>query len=568
MRSAPRTGLHPGRDGGPRVVMALVTTDDQLLQARAAFDRSAWGDAYSGLAAVDGRGSLASEDLERLAIAAYLLGQPDESVSAGARAHLTAIREGDIERGVRSAISLGMALMQRGEMAQAGGWLARAARLIEETGYDGVERGRLLIPEALQALMAGEPATAFEIFERVAAIAEAFGDRDLITFGRLGRGQSLIAMSDTSRGVPLLDEAMTSVTAGETSPIVSGIVYCAVIEACHGLFDIRRAQEWTAALSRWWEAQPDLVPFRGNCLVYRAELMRFHGAWEDAADEAQRARDWLSRPPPEPAVGEALYQLGELDRLRGRFESAETAYREGSAWGRRPEPGLALLRLAQGDVAAAAASIRRALSEATDDLVRAGLLEPQVEIALAAGDLAAARDAADRMADLAEVFGAPLLHAMAARSDGAVRLAAGDVDGALAALRVAWHLWRDLDAPYEAARVRSLFGRAYRELGDEDGAMLEFEAARAVFERLGAIPDLDRLARDSDGRAPDRAGGLSPREIEILRLVAAGNTNRAIAAGLSISERTVDRHVSNIFTKLDVSTRAAATAYAYEHNLV
>ncbi len=545
-----------------------MSTDDQLLQARAAYDRSAWTDAYAGLDAADALRPLASEDLERLAVAAQLLGRPDESLAAGARAHLEAIREGEIERGVRCATWLGMALMQRGEMAQAGGWLARSARLIEESGYDGVERGSLLVPHALQALMTGDPAAAFATFEQVAAIADRFGDQDLRTLGRLGRGQSLIAMSDTARGVPLLDEAMTSVTAGETSPIVSGIVYCAVIEACRSLFDLGRAQEWTTALSRWCAAQPDLVPFRGNCLVYRAELMRFHGAWQDAADEAQRARDWLSRPPPEPAVGEALYQLGELDRRRGRFDSAEATYRESSAWGRRPEPGLALLRLAQGDVAAAAASIRRALTEATDDLTRTRLLEPQVEIALAAGDLGTARDATDRLAGLAATIGAPLLYAMAARSDGAVRLATGDVDGALGALRRAWDAWRDLDAPYEAARVRVLVGRAYRQLGDVDGAALEFEAAQQVFERLGAVPDLDRLERSLGEAAPDRVGGLSPREVEILRLVAAGKTNRAIAQELSISERTVDRHVSNIFTKLDVSTRAAATAYAYEHDLV
>ena len=545
-----------------------MTIDDRLLQARESFDRHAWNDAYAGLSAADTGSELASEDLERLAIAAHLGGRPDESTAAGARAHLEAIREGDIERGVRCAIALGMQLLQRGDMAQAGGWLARAGRLIEETGYDGVERGSLLVPQALQALMVGEPASALAIFEEVAAIAERFGDRDLKTLGRLGRGQSLIAMSDTARGVPLLDEAMAAVVAGEISPIVAGIVYCAVIEACQSLFDLRRAQEWTTALNRWCESQPDLVPFRGNCLLYRAELLRFHGAWQDAADEARRARDWLSRPPPDPAVGEALYQLAELDRLRGAFGPAEAAYREASSWGRRPEPGLPLLRLAQGDIDAAAASIRRALTEAPDDLVRARLLEPQVEIALAAGDVAGAQAAADDLGRLAEAFDAPLLRAMAARCDGSVRLAAGEADEALGVLRRAWQAWRDLDAPYEAARVRVLVGRACRELGDMDGAVLEFEAAREVFERLGAAPDLDRVARDSGERVAGPAGGLSPREVEILRLVAAGNTNRAIATGLSISERTVDRHVSNIFTKLDVSTRAAATAYAYEHDLV
>jgi len=543
-------------------------TADPLLEARDAFDRHAWSEAYVGLAAADGRTALASEDLERLAISAQLSGRPDQTIPAGARAHLEAIREGDVERGVRCAISLGLVSMQRGDMAQAGGWLARAARLIEETGYDGVERGRLLIPQGLRSLMSGEPAAAFAIFEQVAAIADRFDDSDLRTLGRLGRGQSLIAMSDTARGVQLLDEAMVAVTTGEISTIVAGIVYCAVIEACHGLFDLRRAQEWTAALDRWCESQPDLVPFRGQCLVYRAELKRFHGAWNEAGDEAQRARDWLSRPPPDPAVGEALYQLAELDRLCGRFDASESAYREASSWGRPPEPGLALLRLAQGDVEAAGASVRRALAEASNDLLRGRLLEPQVEIALAAGDVATARDAAGRLGRLAETLDAPLLRAMATRSDGAVRLADGDVEGALAMLRRAWEAWRDLDAPYEAARVRVTVGRACRELGDEDGAVLEFDAARDVFERLGAAPDLAWLERIAGRRPAVAPGGLSPREVEILRLVAAGMTNRAIAEGLTISERTVDRHVSNIFTKLDVSTRAAATAYAYEHDLL
>ena len=365
---------------------------------------------------------------------------------------------------------------------------------------------------------------------------------------------------------------MTAVIAGEISPIVSGIVYCAVIEACHQLYDLRRAQEWTSALTRWLDSQPDLVPFRGNCLIYRAELMRLHGAWQDATVEAERARVLLSRPPPEPGVGEAIYQLAELDRLRGAFESAESGYREAGSWGRLPEPGHALLRLAQGDVGAASTAIRRAQAEAVDDLVLSRLFEPAVEIALAAGDVVIAREAADRLADLGAQADAPLLRAMALRADGAVRLAEGDVEGALGVLRRAWEAWAALDAPYDAARVRVLTATACATLGDADGAALEADAAREVFERLGATPDLARLdagvGTSADADAAGAPGGLSAREVEVLRLVAAGLTNRAIADALTISERTVDRHVSNIFTKLDVSTRAAATAFAYEHGLV
>jgi DNA-binding CsgD family transcriptional regulator len=548
------------------------STDPALGAGRLAYDRHAWEEAYVSLSAADAMVELGPEDLERMGISAYLTGRPEESVAIGARSHLEAVRSGNVELGIRVAISLGMSLMQRNEMAQAGGWLARAARLIEETDYDGSERGRLLIPEGLRSLMSGDPVTAFATFEQVASIADRFGDRDLAALGRLGRGQSLIAMNETKRGVPLLDEAMTAVIAGEISPIVSGIVYCAVIEACHGLYDLRRAQEWTAALTHWLDSQPDLVPFRGNCLVYRAELLRLHGAWQDAGIEAERARDLFLRPPPEPGVGEAIYELAELDRLRGAFESAEIGYREAGSWGRLPEPGHALLRLAQGDVGAASMAIRRAQAEAVDDLAHSRLLEPAVEIALTAGDVMTARESADRLAAMATHADAPLLRAMALRAEGAVRLAEGDVEGALNVLRRAWEAWAALDAPYDAARVRVLTAAACRRLGDTDGAALETDAARDVFARLGAAPDLARLQADAgmaEGAAGAAApGGLSTREVEVLRLVAAGLTNRAIADALTISERTVDRHVSNIFTKLDVSTRAAATAFAYEHRLV
>jgi len=291
-----------------------------------------------------------------------------------------------------------------------------------------------------------------------------------------------------------------------------------------------------------------------------------HGTWREAAAEAELARDRLVGPPPDPALGDAWYQQAEVARLRGDAELAESAYREASRHGRRPEPGLPLLRLDQGRAGAAVAAIQRALDEIHDPLGRPAVLEGWVEIALATGDRAAARVAADELQEIAEVIGAPILQAIAAGADGAVQLADGNPRGALPGLRRAWTTWSELRAPYAAARVRVLIGVACREVGDEETARLELEAAREAFEALGARPAIDALARIA--RPSVRPGGLSAREVEVLRHIAAGRTNREIAHELGISEKTVARHVSNILTKLDRTSRAAATAYAYEHDLV
>jgi DNA-binding NarL/FixJ family response regulator len=538
-----------------------------LESGREAVARQAWGDAYHDLSAADATERLDVDDLERLALSASMVGRIDDAARAWERAYHGAIDGGQPARAVRHAFHIIMSLGQHGDFAQAGAWHARATGVLDAEGLDVVERGYLIIPEALLALQNGDSATAFGLFERVAELARRFGDHDLATYGRLGRGQSLVSMGDVARGVAFLDEAMLAVTAGEVSPITVGTVYCAAIEAFGEVFDLRRAQEWTAALSAWCDAQPGLVPFRGRCLVYRTEIMEFHGLWGDADREARRAQAWLAGPPVEPAIGEAHYRRAELHRLRGKPADAEREYREASQWGRRPDPGLALLRLASGDGIAAAASIRRALDE-TAGMARARLLAPFIEIMLAVGDVAAARSATAELAALAARSGAALLLALAARAEGEVRLAEGDAREALTALRQAAARWQELDSPYESARVRVGIGRACRVLGDGDAAQLEFDAARRVFAALGAMPDLGRLERLAGEGAADRPGGLTGREIEILQLLATGRTNRAIAAGLTISERTVDRHVSNIYTKLDVSTRAGATAWAYEHDLV
>lgn len=536
-----------------------------LDRGRRAFDNQAWGSAYTDLLAADSEAALGPQDLDRLALAAYLTGRDVECGELWARAFNEYQRVGDAPRAARSAFWLALGLMFQGEMARAGGWLMRAQRLLDDAGTDCAEQGLLLLPPALGHLGQGDGPAAFAAFSQMAEIGERFGDPDVTAFGRLGRGQALIAQGDTAAGVALLDETMVDVTAGRPSPIVVGIAYCAVILELNAIFDVGRAQEWTVALSRWCESQPDLVPYRGQCLVHRAEIMQLRGDWSNAVEEARRACERLAG---KPAAGDAHYQHAELLRLRGELAEAEDGYRASSRCGRDPQPGLALLRLAQGHTDAAAGTIRRVVGAAQGSVNRARMLGAFVEIMLAADDLTAARQASDELTAIAREIDAPLLHAVSAHAAGAVLLAGGNAGDACTALRRALGQWRELGVPYEAARARVLIGLACRAVGDDDTAEMELDAARSVFERLGAATDLARardLSRTAGARPP---GGLSGREAEVLALLATGRTNREIAEALFISEHTVRRHLQNIFTKLGVSTRAAATAFAFQHDLV
>jgi tetratricopeptide (TPR) repeat protein len=353
-----------------------MTTADHIAEGRAAFARRAWTAAYDAYRANGVDATLEHDDLERLGIAAQLIGHDDVAEAAWGRAHRAAMSGGDDLAAARDALRIGMMLVNRGEMARGGTWLGRATRLVDASGVDCVERGFVLVPQGIQQLDSGEPEAAFATFERIAGIGKRFGNADLGALGGLGRGRASIDLGDIATGVALLDEAMLVVTTGDVSPIIVGSVYCASVDAFWAIFDLRRAQEWTEALAAWCEDQPDLVPFRGRCLVFRAELKQLHGDWVEAFDDATRAQEWLSRPPPEPAVGEAFYEQAELHRLRGEFAKADAAYREAMHWGRRPEPGLALLRLAQGQRDGAHAMIRRAIDEASDEIARARLLAP------------------------------------------------------------------------------------------------------------------------------------------------------------------------------------------------
>jgi DNA-binding CsgD family transcriptional regulator len=521
-------------------------TDDALARAREAYEGRAWGDAYCRLAAAGERDALGAEELELLGTAAYLTGRVEAAVDAWERAHRAFAARGEAGRAVRCAFWLVLTFAQRGEQARAGGWLGRAQGMLEAARLDCVEQGYLRVPVALQALQGGDLAAACAGFSEIVETAGRFGDPGLTALGRLGCGQALV-------------------TAGEVPPILAGTIYCGVIIACQQAFDLRRAQEWTVALSRWCAAQPDLRPYRGQCLVHRSEIMQLRGDWTDAMAEVRQACEHLADPPGDPVLGMALYQQAELLRLRGELARAEQAYRRASRSDHPAQPGLALLRLAQGRVDDARAAIRRVAGETQDAAGRARVLAAYVEIALAAGDTGAARTAAGELETIAAGFGTPYLRAVAGYARGSVLLA-GDPAAACAVLRRSWRAWQELDAPYEAARVRLQMARACRQLGDHDTAEIELDAARRVFTQLGAIPALEQARRLAGPTPPSAPAGLTARQAEVLRL-ASGATNREIAGTLVISEKTVARHTANIFAKLGVSSRAAATAYACRHGL-
>jgi ATP/maltotriose-dependent transcriptional regulator MalT len=499
------------------------------------------------------------DDLERHAIASFLRGREDESARSWERAYVAYTRAERPECAGRAAFWIGLLLLLRGESARAGGWLARAERSLESVGEECAAHGLVLIPTFLEHL-GSDPSYAAALAEEMIAIAQRCDDADLLALGVLCHGEAMVATGDVDRGLRLLDEAMLAATSDELSPLCTGIIYCAVIEICMDALDVARAAEWTDAFDRWCSTRPDLVPFRGECLVHRAQVLQSHGAWREALDETTRARERLAEPV-HPGLGLACYQEGELRRLRGEFDEAGRAYAAAAEQGRDPAPGSALLQLATGDVTGSRASIARMLAE-THGTTRSALLAASVEIALAASDVAGARVALDELAERARSARIPAADAAAAYATGTVLLAEGDVAAALVELREASTIWHELGMPYEVARARVQIATACREVADEDAARRELDAARTEFARLGAAPELAHLAE------PVTAGGLTNRECEVLKLVARGMTNREIADDLSISEHTVARHLQNLFAKVQVSSRAAATAYAYEHGLV
>ena len=544
-----------------------VMAASELARGRQAYAENAWSQAFKSLMRCDQEQTLSAQDLELLARAAYMLGRDEEYTHSLERAFHAYLDAGDVASAARCTWWIGHGHLFRGEPAPARGWFARGQRLLERTG-DCVARGYLSIPVVFDHSSRRDYIAAHAVAVEIAEIAERFSDPDLGSIALMEQASALLRQGRRDEGLRLVDETMIAVSAGELSPMVAGIVYCNTIAFCRDLFELRAAREWTSVLTDWCARQPEMLAHQGVCLVHRAELMTLAGAWPAALEEARRAAERFSQGVlNRRALGEAAYREGELHRLRGEIAAAKKSYEEATRRGREPQPGLALLHVRQGKKVAAAAAVRRALSEADAWNGRAPLLPVQVEIELGIGGLELARAASKELDELARDHPSELLFAMAAHAAGAVALADGDAERGLLPLRQALHSWQELEAPYEAARTRVLLSEAFRALNDPESAALELAAARDAFVRLDARPDLARVDVLA-GRIRTDGHGLTAREVQVLRLVAAGKSNREIASALVISDRTVARHVQNIFAKLGVSSRAAASVLAVEQELL
>ncbi|NEW40078.1 response regulator transcription factor [Nocardia cyriacigeorgica] len=536
---------------------------DSLRQAREAYERREWVAAFEALSESDAD-ALRGDDFARLATAAYLTGHTNDSIQAMQRAYQLQLDDGNRLAAVRCAFWLAQTLLMAGESAVSGGWVGRARRLLDQVPGDVVERGYILVAVMLRHVFAGEFPAAAECAENVTDYGRRFDAPELTAMGLSAHGRLALYTGRVREGLALMDEAMACIAAGGVSTMFAGHIYCTMIEGCQEISDLGRAEQWTVALTNWCADQPGLVLFTGQCAVHRGQLMRLHGAYDAALEEFGLAvRRYLVAQSPA-AAGLALAERGDVLRIRGAFDEADDAYTGATDYGHEPQPGLALLWSIRGRTSAALAAVRRLVAEAADPVHRCQRLPAAIDILLAAGETEEAAALSAELAEIAASFGCAPLRAMAARATGCVATARADCAVAVPQLRHAVRIWSELGAPYETARCRVDIGRALRALGDEDSARSEFAAARRVFAELGAAPAEREVSALLTPRAP---GGLSARELEVLRLVAAGRSNPEIASALVLSEKTVARHLSNIFTKLDVTSRTAAAAFAYEHGL-
>ena len=535
---------------------------DELIAGREAFRRHEWKAARDRLSSPD-LAELNPADLRSLATASFLIGDVETAIRSLQRAFQVHVDGGEQLAAARDALTATMMLSFSGNDSAARGWLSRAARLLESE-EDVAEQGYLQMWAMFEKVFSGQIQAGLDLAMQVADAGRRHGEPDLVSMGLVCHGRMLIYQGRVPEGLGLLDEAMVSVAAGEVSAIMAGRVYCTMIDACQEIDDFRRMTDWTRMLTAWCDQQPDLVPYTGQCAVHRAQIMRMHGAWSDALEELELAQARYEAEGLASAVGEVFYQRGEVLRLQGAADAAAAAFEAADVNGHDPQPGLTLLSLSQGRVDAAVAVVRRMLEEVPDPVHRSRMLPAAIEVLVAGGDLDAAAAAADELGQIASGFGLVPLSASAAYAKGTVALARSDPKSALPDLRLAWRTWLDFGARYHAAWARARIGQSFRVMGDEDSARAELAVAGRTFEELGAVPALQEVQRLLGGGRPD---GLTARELEVLRLVAAGRTNPQIASELFLSEKTVARHLSNIFGKTNVKSRTEAAAYAFQHQL-
>lgn len=545
--------------------------------AREAASRLDWGNAYEILSRIDQVSGLAAGDLELLATSAFLTGQREESRSARMRAYHVYVQQGEARRAARCAMRIGLDRISTSEITQAGGclpasmsgctaWVVRAwTHLAGEE--ESPEHGFLLIPEAYEQLaIGGDFDSAALSAARAIEIGRRHDEPDLVAFALVIEGRALVRSARVEEGTERLQQATSEAVSGRVSAPIAGIVLSSAVETAGEVFDVERLEEWVDLLAGWCDTQQGMVVFRTREMMYRAGLQLLRGDWDEAQVLARQAAERAVAEDDMVLAGVARYQAGEVHRLRGELEAAEEMFGESGRLGHDPQPGLALLHMMRGDNSQSSGSVGRALAENKDPLHRASLLSAQVEILLASGDTAAASESAEELAEIANSYGGPVLEATAAHTRAAVLLAEGRALPALESCRRARRVWQHLDLPFEEAHARTLIARSCRALDDEVTAVMELETARSILTRLQARPRLTEV-ESLLGEHPPSDHGLTQRELEVLQLVAAGMTNAQIAGELMVSVRTVDTHVSNILTKLGVSSRSAATAYAFSHEL-
>ncbi|MGE3285372.1 MAG: LuxR C-terminal-related transcriptional regulator [Pseudonocardia sp.] len=536
-----------------------------LVAARTAYRERRWSAARDGFRAALADAPLTGPDLATMADCAWWLGLVDESIAAGEAAHRALMAEGDVRAAAWCAIDVAVNFLLRGDAEAGGRWIDRASRLLADLP-ECVEQGYLAyLLEVEGGLDSPDLEPVVAAARRVRDLGKRFGHATLVAASLLGEGRARVRQERVAEGLVLLDEALAALLSDDVAPDWAGDIYCNLMATFYELGDLARTRRMVALTEEWLATVPPAVLFTGICRVHRAQLLRLAGAWQDAEREAAQVCAELEGIAVL-AVGEGRYELGELHRLRGDLDAAEGEFLRAHRLGREPQPGFALLTLAQERPESAAASVRAALlAETTDRLAQARLLGPATEILLACEDVTDAADAAAELAEIAESFTSPGFAAAADQAQGAVALARDRAAQAQPLLRSALRRWQQLGAPYDAARSRVLLACAYRDLGHPDDAERELAVAADDFERLGASADAAAVAA-LRGR-PMLPGGLTRREAEVLGHVAAGRTNREIAAALSVKEQTVARHLSTICGKLGVTSRTAAAEVARRFGL-